>query len=152
VLTKNVVYRIIHCSRIRSFPPCLSPHTYSSYILDKANLKLRYYKAHIFFHRISLNIYIYNTEKFGSRVSSVDIATGNGLHYRSSIPVRSKSFSLFDSDQTGSGAYPASYQMGTGSSLPGVKRPGCEADHSFTSGAEVRSDGAIPPLLHVFMA
>ena len=30
--------------------------------------------------------------------------------------------------QTGAGAYPASCTMGTGSS-PGVKRPGCGADH-----------------------
>jgi len=32
--------------------------------------------------------------------------------------------------QTGSGAHPASYQMGTEGSLPELKRPGREADHS----------------------
>ena len=38
--------------------------------------------------------------------------------------------------QTGPGAYPASYTMGTGS-FPGVKRPGRGADHPPTSSAEV---------------
>jgi preprotein translocase subunit SecG len=32
--------------------------------------------------------------------------------------------------QTGSGAHPASYPMGTRGSFPEVKRPGREADHS----------------------
>jgi hypothetical protein len=40
--------------------------------------------------------------------------------------------------QTGSGAHPASYTMGTGVLSPGVKaRPGREADHSPPSSAEV---------------
>jgi len=34
----------------------------------------------------------------------------------------------FPSVQTGPGAHPASYIMGTGS-FPGVKRPGCGVDH-----------------------
>jgi hypothetical protein len=33
---------------------------------------------------------------------------------------------------------------------PRVKRPGHEADHSPPSSAEVRNDGAIPPLPHTF--
>jgi hypothetical protein len=32
---------------------------------------------------------------------------------------------------------------------PGVKRPGREADHSPTSSAEVKNDGAVPTLPHV---
>jgi hypothetical protein len=39
--------------------------------------------------------------------------------------------------QTGPGAHPASYTMGTGS-LPWVKRPGRGVDHPFTSIAEVK--------------
>jgi hypothetical protein len=40
--------------------------------------------------------------------------------------------------QTGSGAHPASCAMGTGGPFPGVKaRPGCDADHSPLSSAEV---------------
>jgi hypothetical protein len=35
-----------------------------------------------------------------------------------------------------------------GDRLPGVKRPGREADHSPPSSAEVRNGGAIPPLPH----
>jgi hypothetical protein len=34
----------------------------------------------------------------------------------------------------------------------GVKRQGPEAVHSPPSSAEIRNDGAIPPLPHVFMA
>ena len=68
------------------------------------------------------------------RDSSVGIATRYGLDgpgiesrwgVRLSAPV-----------QTGSGAYPASYIMGTGS-FPGVKRPGRGVDHPPPSGAEV---------------
>jgi hypothetical protein len=39
--------------------------------------------------------------------------------------------------QTRTGAYPASYTMGTGS-LPGVKRPGRGVDHPPASSAEVK--------------
>jgi hypothetical protein len=40
--------------------------------------------------------------------------------------------------QTGSGARPASCILGTGLSFPGGKvRPGCDADHSPPSSAEV---------------
>jgi len=38
--------------------------------------------------------------------------------------------------QTGPGAHPASYTMGTGS-FPGVKRPGSGVDHRPPSSAEV---------------
>jgi len=39
--------------------------------------------------------------------------------------------------QTGPGAHPASYSMGTGS-FPGVKRPGRGVDHVLPSSAEVK--------------
>ena len=39
--------------------------------------------------------------------------------------------------QTGPGAHPASYTMGTGS-FPGVKRPGRGVDHPSPSSAEVK--------------
>ena len=51
--------------------------------------------------------------------------------------------------QTGSGAHPASYVMGTGS-FPGVKRPGRGVDHPPTSSAEVKVRVQLylyPPLL-----
>jgi hypothetical protein len=56
------------------------------------------------------------------------------------IEVRSPTGADFSSSpchQTGSGAHPASYTMGTGGSFPGGKeRPGRDADHSPSS-AEV---------------
>jgi hypothetical protein len=58
-----------------------------------------------------------------------------------------RDFSLLHNVQTGSGAYPASYPVGTGGDFPGVRRPGRETDHSPRSSAEVnKNDGAIPPL------
>jgi len=41
--------------------------------------------------------------------------------------------------QTGSGAHPVSYLMGTGGSFLGVKRPWRKADHSPPSSAEVKN-------------
>jgi hypothetical protein len=55
---------------------------------------------------------------FGSSCSSIDIATGYGLDGRGSIPEGASDFSLFYSVQTGSGAHPASYPMGTRSFFP----------------------------------
>jgi hypothetical protein len=40
--------------------------------------------------------------------------------------------------QTGSGAHPVSYPVGTGGLSLGVKRPGRESDHSPPSSAEVK--------------
>jgi hypothetical protein len=40
--------------------------------------------------------------------------------------------------QTGSGVHPTPYTMGTGSSFPGVKRPGREADYSNPTSGEVK--------------
>jgi hypothetical protein len=48
-------------------------------------------------------------------------------------------FSLHHPNQTGSGAHPASYPMGTRGSFPGVKRPRREADHSPPPSAEVKN-------------
>jgi hypothetical protein len=69
------------------------------------------------------------------------VVSGYGLDDRA-IEVRSptgaedSSYSLFV--QTGSGAHPASCTMGTGGPFPGAKsRPGCNADHSPPSIADV---------------
>ena len=62
----------------------------------------------------------------GGQDSSVGIATRYGLD-GSGIESRWKA--RFSAPvQTGPGAHPASYTMGTGS-LPGVKRPGRDVDH-----------------------
>jgi hypothetical protein len=46
-------------------------------------------------------------------------------------------FSLLHVVQTGSGAHPISYTMGTMALSPGVKRPGREADRSPPTSADV---------------
>jgi hypothetical protein len=46
-------------------------------------------------------------------------------------------FLLFSPFQTGPGAYPASYIMGTGS-FPGIKRPVRGVDYPLPSSAEVK--------------
>jgi hypothetical protein len=51
-------------------------------------------------------------------------------------PTEAEDFSCV---QTGSGAHPASYSVGTGGPFPGGKaRPGRDADHSPQSSAEVK--------------
>jgi hypothetical protein len=58
--------------------------------------------------------------------SVVGIATGYGLDDRGvgvRVPVRSR-ISLLHVIQTGSGAHPASYPMGTGGSVPRAKATG----------------------------
>jgi hypothetical protein len=58
-------------------------------------------------------------------------------------------FSLLLGVQTGSGAQPASYPMGSGGDFPGVEWSGHEADHSPASSAVIKKGGAIPPVPHM---
>jgi hypothetical protein len=79
-----------------------------------------------------------------SRGSSGNIVTDYELDDRA-IEVRSptgaEDFSSSPCIQTGSGAHPASYPMGTGGSFPrGKSRPGRDADHSPPSSAEVKNE------------
>jgi hypothetical protein len=60
----------------------------------------------------------------------------DGLDGWGLITGRGKHFSLLHSVQT-------SYTVGSG-----VKRPGCEADNSLPSSAQVNYSGAIPPFSH----
>jgi hypothetical protein len=65
-----------------------------------------------------------------SRNSVVGIATGYELDDRGvrvRVPVRSR---IFSSPRRPVGAHPPCYPMGTGGFFPGVKRQGCEANHS----------------------
>jgi hypothetical protein len=56
-------------------------------------------------------------------------------------PTEAEDFSSNLCVQTGSGAHPASYTVGTGGSFRGGKaRPGRDADHSPPSGAEVKKE------------
>jgi hypothetical protein len=81
-----------------------------------------------------------NNNNNKSRDRSVAIATVYGMdegRVGVRVPVGLE-FSLLHVAQTGSGAHPASYPMGTGGSFPSVKRPGREADHSPPASAEVK--------------
>jgi hypothetical protein len=73
-----------------------------------------------------------------SRVAqSVQCLTTAGVR----SPTEAEDFSSALCVQTGSGAHPAPYTMGTGGSFPGGKaRPGRDADHSPPSSAEVKKE------------
>jgi hypothetical protein len=47
-------------------------------------------------------------------------------------------FSLLHNAQSGPGAHPTSYTMGTGGSFPGVKPEGCVTHHSPPSSPQLR--------------
>jgi hypothetical protein len=68
------------------------------------------------------------------RNSSVGIGNRSGWTIREQITVQAK---FSESVQIGPGAHPASYSKYTGS-VPGVKRPWRDNDHSPTSSAEVK--------------
>jgi hypothetical protein len=81
------------------------------------------------------------TVLYMSRDSSIGIALGYGADDRGSgvrFPAGAGTFSLHHRVQNCSGAHPASYPMGTRVFFLGIKRPGCEADHSSPSSAEVK--------------
>jgi hypothetical protein len=68
------------------------------------------------------------------------------------IPWKDRDFGLHHHVQTNSGAYTASYPMGTGVLSLSIKPLGCEADHSHPSCVGVKNVWictSIPP--HVFM-
>jgi hypothetical protein len=77
-----------------------------------------------------------------SRGSKGSIVSDYGLDDRVievRSPTRAEDFSSSPCVQTGSGAHPASYPMGTGGPFPrGKARPGRDADHSLPSSAEVK--------------
>jgi hypothetical protein len=92
------------------------------------------------------------------RDSSVSIATGYGLDDRGSevrFPAGAGNFSVLHHVQTGSGAHPASFPMGTGVSFLGLKRPEREADRSPPSSADVKNawryTSTLPMRLHGVM-
>jgi hypothetical protein len=70
-----------------------------------------------------------------SRGSSVSTVSDYGLDGRGSIPDRGTYKTSNLCVQTGCGAHPASYTMGTGGTFPGGKeRPGRDADHFYCRG------------------
>jgi hypothetical protein len=95
-------------------------------------------------HNIFSNI-CYFSHICKSRDSSDGMETGYGFDGQGLIPART----FLHSIQTGSGANLDSCPVGTRGSFPWVKQPEREADHSPPSSAEVKNDGAIPPLPHI---
>ena len=76
---------------------------------------------------------LYTTLK--CRGSSVGIATHYGLD---GPGIESQRWARFSAPvQTGPGAHPASYTMGTGT-FPGVKRPGRDVDHPLYLAARLK--------------
>jgi hypothetical protein len=79
--------------------------------------------------------------KIRRRISSVSIVSDYGLDDRVigvRSPAETKDFSSILCVQTGSGAHPASYPIGTEGPFHGGKaRPGRDADHTPPSTAEV---------------
>jgi hypothetical protein len=90
------------------------------------------------------NIFQRCREETVSRVSSGSIVSGYGLDDQAiqvRSPVEAKDFSSNLCVQTGSGAHPASYTMGTGGPFPGaIARPGRDVEHLLPSSAEVENE------------
>jgi hypothetical protein len=77
---------------------------------------------------------------FSGRGSSVSIVSRlRAVRREGRFPAVAGNFSLRHRVQTGSGAKPLSYPMGTGALFsPATKRPGRETDHSSPSSAEIK--------------
>jgi len=69
--------------------------------------------------------------------STVLILTGPLVGRRGNCSVygRITECSVLQNDQTSTGAFPATYSVGTGG-CPGVQQPGRESDHSFPCSTE----------------
>jgi hypothetical protein len=91
-----------------------------------------------------LSLLIRHVLKKRSQDSSVDIATGYGVGYSCSVTGRDKIFVFIPQRLDRLWGPPSLLCSG----YRGVKRPKSEADHSHASSAEVKNDGAIPPLHH----
>jgi hypothetical protein len=86
---------------------------------------------------MNIQFNIENTSQVGAAVAQA--TTGWTIGVRS--PTGAQDFSSSLCVQTGSGAHPASYPMGTGVPFPGGKaRPGRDADHSPPTSAEIKNE------------
>jgi hypothetical protein len=86
---------------------------------------------------------------------SVGLVTGYVLNDRSSevrFPAGARNFFLLHRVQTGSGAHPASYSVGTRDSFPGGKNGRGVKLTTHLLVPRSRMNGAIPPPQYVFMA
>jgi hypothetical protein len=114
------------------------------FYVEKHNHSLNHYFSYqLWYISLILSSVNYKGQCFyNNRDSSFGVALRYGLDDRGSrvrLPEGAGNFSLHHRVQNGSGAHPASYQIGTGGFFPGVKRPGRESDHSPPSTAEVKN-------------
>jgi hypothetical protein len=65
-------------------------------------------------------------------------------------PGRPIGFSILHNVQTGCGPHSVSYAMGTRGCFTEVKWPRREVNQPLPPAAEIKNDGAIPPLLYRF--
>jgi hypothetical protein len=76
-------------------------------------------------------VYVWHQMTSNCTLIAIEVRSPTGAEY----------FSSSLCVQTGSGAHPASYSMGTGGSFPrGKARPGRDADHSPPSSPEVKNE------------
>jgi hypothetical protein len=121
-LANLVQKRIIRFWLISSLPAGLLLYLFLSLQVLNLTGYYVYYKVFSLSSILDGNHILYE-----SRYSSVGIALGYGLDdqgYRVRFPAGVGNFSLHHCVQNGSGAYPASYPMGTRSFSPGGKATG----------------------------
>jgi hypothetical protein len=75
---------------------------------------------------------------------------GYGLRVRASIPGRINVFFSTPNLRTSSGFHSISSPVDVGGISPGKKQPGCEANHSTPSYAELKNGYAVPLLPYMF--
>jgi hypothetical protein len=115
-----------------------------SFFLSLYFLRPMPYSIHLFLNVTVLHYNVFTKPVYNqmSRGSSGSIVSDYGLDDRTievRSPTEAEDFSSSPCVQTGSGAHPASYPMGTGGPFPGGKaRPGRDADYSSPSSAEVK--------------
>jgi hypothetical protein len=96
------------------------------------------------------NIFTFYAPYF-DRDSSVGIAKGYGLDGRDSVPDGDKVFVLYSSaSRSAVGPTQSAIHRVSGTLSPGIKRPGCDADHLQPSTAEAKNGGVITPLPNMF--
>jgi hypothetical protein len=135
-----------------------------NYLVRLQIIILVYLMFHLFYNSISVWVFLFHnaglelseywdtSRKFTTSVQESGIAQSvqlraTGWAAEISFSVGERYFSLH-SIQTSSGTHPASYPVGTGNSLSGVKQPSREAELSPPSSVNVKNGKAVFPQPH----
>jgi hypothetical protein len=131
---QNVLLWSTHIFKACALRFCLlyKPFVHKRYFKLLQSFNKIYFFSHLLLVRIAQSVY----QKARSWTAGV------------AFPAGARNYSHLHSVQTGSGAHPASYSIGTKAISPQVKRPRHEEDHSPPSSIEVNTGGAIPTLPH----